>query len=75
MSTGSQERTSVDVDVPRDLPFLVVGMKPWNRIWAAFKKREDAEMFARLLPYGRVCRAVSIEQDLLEWDRERIEVR
>lgn len=75
MPGDSHPRTSADIDVPRDLPYVVVGMSPWNRIWAAFKTRQDAEMFARLLPYGRVCRAVTIEQDLLEWDRERIEKR
>lgn len=44
----------MSVNLDHVLPFLVIGLAPKNRIWAAFSVQGDAHAFSRLVPYGRV---------------------
>lgn len=52
-----------DIDIVRDLPFVVIGLAPKNQVWGAFAKLEDAEQFARRVPYGRVCKVAYVPED------------
>jgi hypothetical protein len=48
-------------DLNAELKFLVIGLAPKNKIWAAFDREGDAHQYTKNVPYGRVIRADEYE--------------